>query len=212
MWEYASVWAVARRTGLDPYIPRCLRKTLEDVFSGLSVPGMGAIAHCPVHWHDAAHAPEHWTRNNQSIVLPRFVILPEIVLTWVADIRQEFKFRRRLQDQAQSFLRAAAKGRTHVTFIGVHVRRTDYINYLWRTRHIQGANETYYKQAMVYFRERYDSALFVVVSDDVPWCRERLLTGEDDVILGSSATRSKQAKGTSASQDLALLARYVSID
>lgn len=63
MWEYASVWAVARRTGLEPFVPRCLLRVLDEVFADLSVPGMGAIAHCRVNWHDPAeytNNPEHW--------------------------------------------------------------------------------------------------------------------------------------------------------
>ena len=31
MWEYASVWALARRTGLEPYIPQCIRIKLDQV-------------------------------------------------------------------------------------------------------------------------------------------------------------------------------------
>lgn len=48
MWEYASVWAVARRTGLEPYIPRCIRKELEQIFESLSVPTFEEISLCPV--------------------------------------------------------------------------------------------------------------------------------------------------------------------
>lgn len=201
MWEYASVWAVARRTGLEPFVPRCLRRVLDDVFAELSVPGMGAIAHCPVHWHDAARAPEHWSRVNQSIVLPRFVILPEIVLTWVSDVRREFQFRPKLASEAQKILYNAAGHRANVTFVGVHVRRTDYIYYLWRTRHVAVADESFYKQAMNYFRSRYHPVVFIIVSDDAAWCRERL--SSDDAVVGSGGT---SATGPSAGQDLATLA------
>lgn len=31
MWEYASVWALSRRTGLEPYVPRCIRSKLDQV-------------------------------------------------------------------------------------------------------------------------------------------------------------------------------------
>lgn len=36
MWEYASVWALARRTGLEPYVPRCIRLKLDQVFEALT--------------------------------------------------------------------------------------------------------------------------------------------------------------------------------
>lgn len=31
LWEYASVWALARRTGLEPYVPRCIKHRLDQV-------------------------------------------------------------------------------------------------------------------------------------------------------------------------------------
>lgn len=88
-----------------------------------------------------------------------------------------------------------------MTFVGVHVRRTDYISYLWRTRHASLADESYYKQAMNYFRAKYKPVLFIIVSDDVVWCRDRLT--DDDAVVGSKWTTSSSL---SAGQDLATLA------
>ncbi|KAL0270143.1 UNVERIFIED_CONTAM: hypothetical protein PYX00_007639 [Menopon gallinae] len=187
MWEYASVWAVARRTGLDPYVPRCLRRVLDEVFADLSVPGMGYIAHCPVRWNDAVSSPEQWGRVNQSIVLPRFVVLPEVVLTWVNDIRHEFRFRKKLIETADRILREAADDRPNATFVGVHVRRTDYIYYLWKTRRAVVADEEFFAQAMNYFRSKYRNTVFVVVSDDPVWCKIHLSGVDGDVFIASKA-------------------------
>jgi hypothetical protein len=35
MWEYASTWAVARRTELEPYVPRCICRVLNEMFEDL---------------------------------------------------------------------------------------------------------------------------------------------------------------------------------
>lgn len=199
MWEYASVWAVARRTGLEPYVPRCLRRVLDEVFADLSVPGMGYIAHCPVQWQDAATSPEQWGRINQSIVLPRFIVLPEIVLTWVNDIRHEFRFKKKLAETADKILQDAAQNRINVTFVGVHVRRTDYIYYLWRTRHVSVADEEFFSQAMNYFRTKYQNTVFIVVSDDPLWCKLHLSGLGRDVYIAS------QAGVTGPGQDLATM-------
>ncbi|KAJ8952912.1 hypothetical protein NQ318_006529 [Aromia moschata] len=48
MWEYASVWALARRTGLEPYVPRCIKIKLDQIFEQLSVPTFEEIGHCQV--------------------------------------------------------------------------------------------------------------------------------------------------------------------
>lgn len=185
MWEYASVWAVARRTGLEAFVPGCLLRALEEVFVDLTVPNLGYIAHCPIDWKDVAPSPEQWTRLNQSIVLPRFVVLPETVLTWVADIRQEFRFKRNLADNAEKILIEVAQNRLNLTYVGVHVRRTDYLYYLWRTRHISAADKEFFFHAMNYFRTKYQNTVFIVVSDDPDWCKSHLGGPEQDVYIAS---------------------------
>lgn len=185
MWEYASVWAVARRTGLEPFVPGCLLKSLEEVFVDLTVPNLGHVAHCRIDWKGIVTLPDHWTRLNQSIVLPRFVILPETVLTWIDDIRQEFRFKRKLSETAEKILLEAAQNRINLTYVGVHVRRTDYIYYLWRTRHVPAATEDFFYTAMNYFRKKYQNTVFIVVSDDPDWCKSHLGGPDEDVYVAS---------------------------
>ncbi|KAK6635938.1 hypothetical protein RUM44_001192 [Polyplax serrata] len=185
MWEYASVWAVARRTGLEPFVPGCLLRALEEVFSDLTVSNLGYISHCRIDWQDVVPSPDQWTRLNQSIVLPRFVVLPETVLTWIGDIRQEFRFKRTLADNADKILQEVAQNRLNLTYVGVHVRRTDYIYYLWRTRHASAADIEFFSQAMNYFRSKYRNTVFIVVSDDPDWCKSNLGGPEDDVYVAS---------------------------
>ncbi|KAK7873961.1 hypothetical protein R5R35_012970 [Gryllus longicercus] len=210
MWEYASVWAVARRTGLEPYVPRCIRRVLDEVFEDLSVPPLGYVAHCPANWAGVIKAPEYWAYTNQSILLPKFAVLPELVLSWADDIRLEFKFKRKLAETSQRVLQMAA-GRVAngsgadaaapATFVGIHVRRTDYQNYLWRTRRAFLADAGYFLSAMDYFRSKYGANVaFLVVSDDPTWCRHHLVGDHTDVFVVS------KAGVTSPGQDLAIMA------
>lgn len=127
MWEYASVWAMARRTGLEPYIPRCIRLQLDRVFDSLSVPTFEEIGHCPVEIGKFVKSLDAWNYTNQGIILPKYHIQPELVITWVQDIVQEFSIKKKLLDKSQQILHLATKNRTKHVFIGVHVRRTDYI-------------------------------------------------------------------------------------
>ncbi len=98
----------ARRTGLEPYVPRCIRRVLDEVFEDLSVPPLGYVAHCPANWAGVIKAPEYWAYTNQSILLPKFAVLPELVLSWADDIRLEFKFKRKLAETSQRVLQMAA--------------------------------------------------------------------------------------------------------
>jgi Glycosyl transferase family 11 len=84
-----------------------------------------------------------------------------------------------------------------ITFVGVHVRRTDYKGYLWRTRKMNLADASYFHRAMDHFRAKFAHVAFVVVSDEASWCLENL--SADDVLVVRSRI-------TSPGLDLALMA------
>ncbi|XP_017772297.1 PREDICTED: galactoside 2-alpha-L-fucosyltransferase 2-like isoform X2 [Nicrophorus vespilloides] len=186
MWEYASVWALARRTGLEPYVPRCIHVKLEQIFEQLSVPNYEEIGDCPIDLARFVRSVDAWNYTNQSIVLPRYSTHPDVVLTWVQDIIQEFTFKRRFQVKSQNVLRLAAatsytkkpkassSGTTDLVYVGIHVRRTDYIGYLWRKHAARPASPAFFHTAMDIFEGRYERVLFVVVSDDPAWCHDNL--------------------------------------
>lgn len=200
LWEYASVWALARRTGLEPYVPRCIRQRLDQVFETLTIPTLDEIAHCSVNLNTFVNSLEMWNYTNQSIVLPRYAVLPEVVLTWVHDIFQEFTFRKKLRDKCFHVLRSACKliNASTCLFVGVHVRRTDYLGYLWRKHRTVLADPRYFYSAMEYFERKYQSVVFVVISDDPVWCLQHL-TRKKNVYVASKRTLS------SPGQDLAIM-------
>ena len=60
------------------------------------------------------------------------------------------------------------------TLVGVHVRRGDVLEDLFRYYGYTAAPVEYVKTAMNYFMAKYTKIHFVVVSNDVPWCKENL--------------------------------------
>ncbi|KAF4529469.1 hypothetical protein B566_EDAN015581 [Ephemera danica] len=158
---------------------------------------MYPVAHCIVQWNSGSL--DSW--NGTSILLPRFVVMPDLVLTWVQDIRREFKFKPKLYESAQNILRnfgqSYGNDTQNLTYIGVHVRRTDYKGYLWRTRKMNLADAAYFHRAMDYFREKYKHVAFVIVSDESAWCIEHLSANDVTVI---------RSRTTSPGLDLALMA------
>lgn len=200
MWEYASVWAVARRTGLEPYVPSCIRRELDTIFESLSVPTFEEIALCPVNSNKSyVRSLDAWNHTHQSIVLPRWSVLEEVVLTWVQDIIQEFTFRKSVQLKSQHILKSAAKNCPGCVFVGMHVRRTDYLGYLRRKYSTVPANVTFYRRAMKYYEKKYKTVVFIVVSDDHVWCLEHFRRKKNVVVV-------KKKVSNSASLDLAILA------
>lgn len=199
MWEYASVWALARRTGLEPYVPRCMRVKLDQVFESLSVPTFEEISHCPVNLNTFVKSLESWNYTNQSIVLPRYFIQPDLVLTWVQDIIQEFTVKKKILDRSQEILHLANKSNKYKVFVGVHVRRTDYIGYLWRKRLVPPADVDFYFSGMKYFEKKYEAVVFIVVSDDPVFCHIHFGKKNNVYITG-------KMHPNSPSLDLAILA------
>ncbi|UYV62028.1 K02A2.6-like [Cordylochernes scorpioides] len=59
------------------------------------------------------------------------------------------------------------------TFVSIHVRRTDYNEWLKRPiRRGRLVDMKYFNLAMKYFEDKYEKVVFVVVSDDRKWCKE----------------------------------------
>ena len=75
-------------------------------------------------------------------------------------------------DTSASILFKLGKPSSKVTFVGVHDRRTDYLEFRKRTLMTEDLDEEYIPDAMEYFREEYgDSSevVFVYTSDDMKW-------------------------------------------
>lgn len=124
------------------------------------------------------------------------------MLVWLDDIRREFTFKRKLRVNADWVLRVAAQQHnvSDPTFVGVHVRRTDYMDYLWRTKKVHPAPIGYYHAAMDHFERKYRNVLFVVASDNILWCKYNLRRRKSKIKFVSDP----DAK--SPGRDLAILA------
>ena len=68
-------------------------------------------------------------------------------------------------------------------FVGVHVRRTDFSVYSknWMKSLL---NETFFEAAMDHFRKKHPKVIFLVVSDDMQWCKTHL-TSKDTHHVGT---------------------------
>ena len=116
-------------------------------------------------------------------------------------LRQRFQFDAKVTRLAKEFMTSMITWYKHttnatdkVTPIALHVRRGDFLHNGSVATGRQVATADYFYAAMNYFRKQYANCLFLVVSDDVEWCREHLLLLAQDVILVADhkfASRSK---------------------
>lgn len=88
-------------------------------------------------------------------------------------VREIFTIKTVYFDQAKEFLTLNIHEDRIV--IGIHVRRGDKLSAMDRACGNIVASVGYINKAMELFREQYNNAFFVVVSDDIKWCRENIV-------------------------------------
>lgn len=114
---------------------------------------------------------------------------------FACEIRREFTFSPAIQTKVRQFWLNEAKFPTASVLVGIHIRRTDYINYMkWRKSAVPGVK--YFRNAMAFYRTKFPGVLFVAASDDRKYI-ENIFANDTDVIL---------APGSPKELDMAVLA------
>lgn len=111
-----------------------------------------------------------------NIFINRHAAYWSLILVWLDDVRREFTFKPNLRIYAEKILKEIAEefNLFEPTFVSIHIRRTDYVDYLWQKLKIRPAPVSYYFAAMDYFIGKYDNVVFVVTSDNIVWCKYHL--------------------------------------
>ena len=131
-------------------------------------------------------------------------------------IREQFTFHPDIQQVVESFLHDtyAKWCKTHLTgssenevatkvqFISIHVRRGDYKLQESIRKGYTIADEVYISKAINYYQRMFDDVVFVVVSDDIAWCKENIQDLSTNVFFSPFAMEER-----SDEIDLCLLSR-----
>ena len=88
--------------------------------------------------------------------------------------RNQLRFKPEYKRFAENILEQLSSSDTsgaEPLFVGLHVRRTDYVQFskVYLNKNVVG--KTYFLEAIEYFQEEYpdNKVYFVAVSDDLPW-------------------------------------------
>jgi galactoside 2-L-fucosyltransferase 1/2 len=93
MYEYISVWAAAKKTGREPYVPSCMIRKLEKIFRNLPVHPLSYLAYCPVEERPVPVTADKLEHFNGSIILPKHVQLLTYIALLLDEVRQIFSLR-----------------------------------------------------------------------------------------------------------------------
>ena len=110
-------------------------------------------------------------------------VLPEI-------IQKHLQFNDDITKRATQIISETAKkihavtnttSKDNIVFVGVHVRRTDFHEFskFWIE---QLVDETFFEAAKDHFRSKYSHVGFLVLSDDLDWCKQHLMAPDTYIV------------------------------
>ena len=201
MFQYASLLGIAKRSHMTPILMDGFNELSQVFHLGAPYDKLGSF------WDKEYKTFEETYSNEYDIHTERLggshTLLKGYYQSWkyfsdvVEDLRYEFRFRDEILYTAKGFHQAkvdAKLGQTDLIKVGVHVRRGDVTLPEAYAKGYTTANELYLLRAMEYFRQLYKNVGFVVASDDIRWCKEKLQG--DDVVF---------SEGLSSAVDLSVL-------
>ena len=185
MFQYASLYGIAKKNSLRQMIPPNLyidKLFHLDAYRVSS--GYGS------HFDTKYEEKKGCTFEKQVMELgpDKDVFLWGYFQSWkyfqgVEDeIKKQFTFKETVTAKSKEQIGKLTKttDRSRFILVGVHVRRGDmvdsknFVDYGYIA-----ADELYLNQAMDYFNENYSAVKFLIVSDDMVWCRKALGKRQD---------------------------------
>ncbi|KAM4651346.1 galactoside alpha-(1,2)-fucosyltransferase 2-like [Discoglossus pictus] len=203
MGQYATLYALAKLNGHQAYILPEMHRQLSIIFK-LSMPMIQQEIADRIEWRN--YELHDWMSPEYNDINGKFVKLTGYPCSWTfyhhikQEILQEFTFHDSIIKETNAYLVSVQGDRKNITFVGVHIRRGDYVHvmpYVWKG---VVADKTYLQKAMDYFRDKYENPLFVVTSNGMDWCKENINNSLGDVHFAGDGMEG------SPGRDFALLA------
>ncbi|KAM4650892.1 galactoside alpha-(1,2)-fucosyltransferase 2-like [Discoglossus pictus] len=203
MGEYATLYALAKVNGHHAYILPEMHSQLSKIFK-VNLPVIHQEAADKIKWR---HYKLHdWMSPEYNNIQGDYIQLVGYPCSWTFyhhikdEILDEFTFHDFVIEETNAYLASVRGDRKNVTFVGVHVRRGDYVYVMPNTWKGVIADKTYLQKAMDYFRDKYENPLFVVTSNGMDWCKKNINNSLEDVHFAGDGEES------SPFRDFALLA------
>lgn len=203
MGEYATLYALAKMNGHQAYILPQMHSQLSKIFK-LTLPVLHQDVIKHIKWrHYGLH---DWMSDEYRHIEGEYVSLGGYPCSFTFyhhikdEILREFTFHDFVKEESNAYLEKVRGDRKNVTFVGIHVRRGDYVHVMPNTWKGVVADKGYLQKAMDYFRQKYENSIFVVTSNGMDWCKENINNSLGDVHFAGDGQES------SPGRDFALLA------
>ncbi|XP_069489772.1 galactoside alpha-(1,2)-fucosyltransferase 2-like [Ambystoma mexicanum] len=202
MGQYATLYALAKLNGRPAYMRPQTYYNLSPFFK-LSLPVLDANVAEMINWR--FYVLHDWMSDEYKNISGKYVFLSGHPCSWTFfhhlrdEILREFAFHNFISEPANEYLEKLKGSRKNVTYIGVHVRRGDYLKIMLDKWKGTVGDIGYLNKAMGYFRKKYLEPVFVVTSNGMKWCKENINNSTGDVFFAGDGIES------SPGRDLCLL-------
>ncbi|XP_006897388.1 PREDICTED: galactoside 2-alpha-L-fucosyltransferase 2-like [Elephantulus edwardii] len=198
MGEYATLYALAKMNKQAAYISPQMHNTLAPIFK-ITLPVLHNVVADRIPWTN--YHLNDWMEEQYRHIPEPYVRLTGYPCSWTFyhhlrhEILREFTLHDHVRQEAQTFLHGLqVNGHRPSTYVGVHVRRGDYVHVMPNVWKGVVADRHYLKQALDWFRERHESPIFVVTSNGMAWCRENIDNSRGDVVFAGDGVEGSPAK------------------
>ncbi|KAM9095168.1 LOW QUALITY PROTEIN: galactoside alpha-(1,2)-fucosyltransferase 2-like [Sarcophilus harrisii] len=194
MGEYAILYALAKLNGHQAYISPEMHHHLAPIFR-ITLPVLPTSVTQHIPWRD--YPLNNWMTEEYRHINGAYVRLTGSPCSWTfyhhlrEEIRREFSLHDHI-NEAQAYLWGIQKN--PATFVGVHVRRGDYVKIMPQNLKGVVADKGYLDQAMNWFRAQYSDAVFVVTSNGMEWCQDNIDNSKGDVIFAGDGKEDSPEK------------------
>ncbi|XP_072282249.1 galactoside alpha-(1,2)-fucosyltransferase 2-like [Pyxicephalus adspersus] len=203
MGEYATLYSLAKMNGRQAYILPSMHNQLSRIFK-IRLPVLHQDVPNRIKWRH--YGLNDWMSEDYRNIEGEYVHLSGYPCSFTFyhhikdEILREFTFHDFIKEETYAYLNNVRGDKKNVTFVGVHVRRGDYVHVMPNTWKGVVADKGYLKKAMDYFRNKYENPLFIVTSNGIEWCKENINNSLGDVHFAGDGQES------SPGRDFALLA------
>uniref|UniRef100_A0A8D0HFV2 L-Fucosyltransferase n=1 Tax=Sphenodon punctatus TaxID=8508 RepID=A0A8D0HFV2_SPHPU len=203
MGQYATLYALAKLNGRKAYILPDMHQYLSPLFH-ITLPVLSRFTVWTTFWKN--YHINDWMSEEYRHIEGRYVKLTGYPCSWTfydhlrPEILKEFSFHDHIKEEANRYLLGLHGSHREPTYVGVHVRRGDYVWVMPNKWKGVVADKGYLENAMNYFREKYRDPIFVVTSNGMSWCKENIDASKGDVYFAGDG------KESSPWRDFALLA------
>ncbi|XP_068098317.1 galactoside alpha-(1,2)-fucosyltransferase 2-like [Hyperolius riggenbachi] len=203
MGEYATLYGLAKLHGRQAYISSIMQNGLSKIFK-IRFFALHQEIITKIKWN--TYPLHNWMSEEYYNIQGDHIYFIGTPCSYTFyhhvkdEILREFTFHDFIREESYAYLAKVRGDKKNVTFVGVHVRRGDYVSVMPNVWKGVVADEGYLQKATDYFRNKYENPLFIVTSNGMDWCKENINNSRGDIHFAGDGQEG------SPGRDFALLA------